>query len=497
MTIKTDVAIVGGGTAGWLAALYAKHYYPNFEITVVASEEIGILGAGEGTTPPFIEALEQLKIPVQDIITKCKGTLKVGIEFKNWHGDGSSFFHNFSYSTPSNSELCPGSLRKEELAYAVTQKRKLWELSPYTQIATESKTPFVFDTPTQLSNKGWYALHFDAALLAKYLKETALERGITFIDAILEDVFLSKEEHISELCLSTGQSIAPKFVFDCSGFRRLIIGNKLKAEWVSYTDLLKTNKALPFFVPHNNDTRPVTTAIAMKHGWVWQIPVQDRYGCGYVFDGTKITVEEAKEEVEAYFGITIACPKTFDYSPGGYKTPLVNNCLAVGLAHSFVEPMEATSIMCTTGMLDYFLQNDGLNCNLTLFKNEFNERVARWTDEFRDFIALHYKTGRKDTLFWKEVSSIPIPVVDRYIEAANYNVAYRLPVVIFDVHSWVLFLDELGHLNANDVANQVPEEDFTTLSHWLVDRKHKISDITKHCIPHKQFIALHGGGHSA
>lgn len=488
MKIETDIAVVGGGTAGWLAALYSNLYYPNTSITVVASEEIGILGAGEGTTPGFVKTLEKLNISPQEVISKCKGTIKVGIEFKNWHGDGTSFFHPFS--SFSSSKFCFNSIKKEELAYTISKKEKVWGLSEHAYLASAGKVPFAFDTPEQLTNKAFYALHFDAVLLAKYLKEVALKRGINYIDAVVEDVILSENKNVSELHLSTSQTVHPKFVFDCSGLRRLIIGGKLEAEWVSYSDTLKTNKAMPFFVPHNNDTKPVTTAIAMKYGWVWQIPVQDRYGCGYVFDNTKVGVAEARKEVEEYFGISITNDKVFDYSPGCYKTPLVSNCLAVGLAHSFLEPMEATSIWMTCMMLNYFLSRGGPNHNIALFNREFNDKFYSITSEFKDFIALHYKTNRTDTTFWEEVSIMPIPIVEDYIEALNCNLAYPLPVQNFERYSWVLFLDELGYLNTNSIANQIPAKDTDRLSYWFDSIKKELHKSPERHISHKQLINI-------
>jgi tryptophan 7-halogenase len=344
--------IVGGGTAGWLTALYIRKYWPKTDVTVIASSDIGILGAGEGTVPSFIDFLKDVDIPVEDIIQTAKGTVKRGIKFTNWCGKNDQYIHSF-----------------------------------------------------EVLGADKYALHFDASLLATHLESVALTRNIKLINDEVVSIN-AIDDHIHSIDLKSLPTVDADFVFDCSGFRRLIIGEFYQSPWQSYSNTMPAKRAIPFFLPNNNvDLPEYTEAVAMRAGWIWKIPVQHRYGCGYVFDSNKISDEEAKQEIRDYLGHDFVSPKTFNFEAGTYKFPWIGNCLAVGLSAGFVEPLEATSIHMQIITLNLFKQVFGS----VLGSYKLNNDLKELNEDILSFLYLHYLTGRNDTEFWSKFSENKMP----------------------------------------------------------------------------------------
>src|SRR6056300_141304 len=306
---KFKFCVVGGGTAGWLTALFLNRYYPKSNVTVIESSDIGILGAGEGTTPHFVDFLQELNIDLNYIFKNASATLKNGIKFTNYNGDGKSYFHGFSdnnnldYTHSTTVNNCNSPLLALEKVSA-GQNIDGIDFSSIISDANLSK----FDN--NFNKKGEFALHFNANYLAKALKEIGLTRGINLMDDIVNEIKTNKDGYINELVMNN-QSLECDFVFDCTGFKRLIIGDFYKSEWKSYKDNLPVNRAIPFFIPIREDEEipPYTEAIAMKYGWMWKIPTQERYGCGYVYDKNMVSDEDAKKEVDEYLGYEVESPR--------------------------------------------------------------------------------------------------------------------------------------------------------------------------------------------
>ena len=412
---KFNFSIVGGGTAGWLTALYIKKYYPWANVRVIASSEIGILGAGEGTTPQFISFLDSLGIAVSDIVKYAKGTIKNGIKFTNWNGDNESYFHNFADAYDNNAQkigdisgnghssiileqIALGESLDDVLFSSQLSQKNLVGYSPTNSLYNKNEPPIL-----HFNKFVHHALHFDAKLLAKFLKKTAMYRGIKFVVDDITTTDTDENGYITGLHTKKGELIPSDFVFDCSGFSRLLVGDFFKTKWISYADSLPMKKSIAFFIPNDSDTiPPYTESIAMKYGWVWKIPVEGRYGCGYCFDSDFITDEEAIAELKEQFGEDIEVGNAFVYDAGRYENTWVKNCIAIGLAGGFVEPLEATSIWGVIAQLRYFTENTIGAMNRSEFIiNKYNRKVAKFNDDTKDFIFLHYLTKREDSDFWK------------------------------------------------------------------------------------------------
>lgn len=335
--------IVGGGTAGWLTSIYLLTEYNNAQITLIESSNIGILGAGEGSTPLMRKLFKKCNIDEKEFLEQTKSTYKLGIDFENWNTSNINYKH-----------------------------------------------PFINNSK---------AFHFDARLIADYFKKIAIERGVTHIDSIVKSFETSDSGNITKIILDDDTSIDSDFIFDCSGFHRLIIGKLYKSNWISYSDYLKVNTAVPFFLDRDDSNMFLdTNAIAMDYGWMWQIPLQHRWGCGYVFDGNKITEVEAKKEIELKLNRSISSPKTLQFSAGYFEKVWINNCISIGLSAGFLEPLEAVSIHITIMELNLikkhlFTDND---------VNVFNEKFSQIMDEHFLFIYYHYLCNKSNTDFWEE-----------------------------------------------------------------------------------------------
>jgi tryptophan halogenase len=370
--------VVGGGTAGWLTALYINKHFPDDQVTVIASSEIGILGAGEGTTPPFIDFLKEVDISEKDLYDNCKATIKNGIKFTNWNGNNDEYFHNFT--------------------------------------------------------TGLNALHFDASLLAKYFQNLATSRGVELIDDEVVYMQCHPNEDIESFVLKSGNVEHADFVFDCSGFRRFIIGGFYKSNWTEYS--MPCKRAIPFFLPNDGQNLPpYTESIAMKYGWIWKIPVQGRYGCGYVFDSSMTTDEDAKEEIRQYLGHDFVSPRTFNFSAGAYDKCWINNCMAVGLSAGFIEPLEATSIWVQIMALRIFVQVFG-EANA---KEKLNSDVKEINEDVLSFLYYHYMSERVDSDFWRYFTTnnkIPDKLSNMLKSPNMFSTLKKYNFNLFNEDSW-------------------------------------------------------------
>jgi tryptophan halogenase len=408
-----NIVIIGGGTAGWLTALYAKQIYNDKNIILVESEQYGILGAGEGTTPIFINFLNFLDILPSDLIKNCNATIKTGIKFTNWSNENDSYFHSFISTTKASNDYnftLGNSFEETDTSFshycASIKNHNLKDYSFIEKLSYKSKVPYIFNDQTQQIEKlSSTALHFDAKLLANYLKKIGIERGIEIKEGIVEEIFNDVDGYINEIKIDK-ERIKCDFVFDCSGFKKLVIGSHYKSNWKSHSDHLPAKKAIPFFLKMDQDIPPYTESIAMNFGWMWKIPLQNRYGCGYVFDSDYISDSDAIKEIENYLGFEPEYPRKnkepFVFSPGCFENIWIKNCLAVGLSSGFVEPLEATSIMQQILVLKRFMSNkQNLTIKNDFIKKRFNDLYIKETQQVVDFLYLHYVTNKKNNVFWE------------------------------------------------------------------------------------------------
>ena len=430
------IVIVGGGAAGWMAALYINRHYPDFDITVIESKEIGILGAGEGTTPIFITLLDEIGITVTELVKNAKCTIKNGIKFTNWNNDNNHYYHGF-YNRPfldNHGVTVNNSITTLSTLEQITKGETLDSIN-YTALVSEANrvkfTPKNWDKITGLppdlinpevhfDSMGSFALHVDATLITEYFRKVAISRGIKIIDSIVTDLVTDENDYLTELNLKDNNSVKCDFVFDCTGFNRLIIGKHYKSEWESYKQYLPVNRAIAYTLPLDEDfIPPYTEAIAMKYGWMWKIPLQNRYGCGYVFDSSMTTDKDIINEINNFYGKEINIVRSFNFEPGIYKRNWINNCVSLGLASGFIEPLEATSIMSSVVILRTFVQHiKGLTHDDQVQKDLFNDSIYKTSTDIMMFVYFHYLTKREDTEFWKNFiknTTVP-PMIQKLLD---------------------------------------------------------------------------------
>lgn len=500
-----NITIVGGGSAGWLTALYIKQLFPKSTIKLIESSKIGILGAGEGSVPMLQGFLKSLKIDEDDFIKKTKATFKLGISFENWNGDGNRFFHPFSPSIEilnhnkiSNFDNIsiglPNAINSYYILNSIANKRNMDDELFSCKAAYMNKSGFF---QTKNSNKQvsvGYSYHFDASLTADYLKNIGIERGIIPIDGEVLNFNMNENGDISETLLDSGEKIECDFIFDCSGFARLIIGKKYRTEWISYDDHLTVNTAIPFFLPQSEDhIKPYTKAISMKNGWMWQIPLQHRWGCGYVFNDEYTTVEDAKKEIEEYLGHPIDSKKVFKFNAGRYKDQWVNNCISIGLSSGFTEPLEATSLMISMRSLSNLDKYSLIYRNSDVI-NEYNRTMGIYNDEVVSFLYYHYLNQRNDTDFWKDYrKNTKTPDV---LKSLMNKWDKRIPSFhdqtnssVFNLDSWII----VGYGNRNikmdlyENNNRILELD-AKLDLYRKNYKNNMGKIIEYSFDHLRYI---------
>jgi tryptophan halogenase len=453
-----NLAIVGGGTAGWLTALYLnKILESETSITVIESDEIGIIGVGEGSTPSFVTMLNLLGIDIDDFILKTNATHKLGIMFENWNGDGNEYFHSFGTLHKDFDYLLNDRIVNTNIAYAhigklFSEGKNFEDIDISYQVAKNNLSPNLKnklnDTNTSLN----YSLHFDSHLVSDYFRKIAISRGVNSI--VNKVISFGKDDigNINSINFSNNLTLTTDFVFDCTGFHRLLIGKEYNSNWKPYTNQLKVSKAITFQIPQTDNIKPYTRSIAMQCGWLWQIPLQNRIGCGYNFDDNFISTEEAKNEVEKYLGFRPTFGKEITYNAGVYEKVWINNCIAIGLSSGFTEPIEATSIFNSISQL-WFITKGMLYNYDTKVVDYYNDIVSYMNDSVLDFLYFHYITKRNDTIFWKEYKNNTIR--PNSLEQLFEKWKTELPTFKdfenhpFGLHSWLSVGIGLDFLNKN------------------------------------------------
>lgn len=397
------IVIVGGGTAGWLAALVISKTQPKDHfVTVVESSKIGIIGAGEGSTGTLTNIIQNITgnydCDEKDFIESCDVTPKLGIEHKNWTGDGTSYFGPIDGPWTCDSPV--DYLFMHTLANLDKSK---WHLNSEDGFLIEE------NKDTLSLKNGPQAYHFDAHKVGKYFKKVCGEK-VKHIDAEVIDSTLDEQGFLKTLTLNTGEIIQGDFFLDATGFSRLLM-KKLNVGWHSYRNHLPVDRAMPFLLPYDSNEiiRPVTTAWAQQSGWMWMIPTLNRKGCGYVFSSEFISEDQAHHEVEQTLGRKIDPIKFIKFDSGRSEVLWKKNVMCIGLSAAFAEPLEATSIHTTIVQLENFAQfflkkSKSETCdekNIDLY----NEKHIFMYDLIKDFLVLHYQGGRTDSEFWRYISS--------------------------------------------------------------------------------------------
>ncbi len=412
------LVIVGGGTAGWLAALMIqdalRRQKRDATVTVVESSKIPTIGVGEGTTAVFRQMLTYFGFDEFEFLRETEATIKFGIRHKDWKTKGHHYDGPIDdpHLVVTRQDEAPQSWLD---IYAVAAGKPVKDTHLFAYLLDQHKAPFARGTDGRMIPAGpfHHAYHFDQALAGKYLRKKS--KGVEIIDA---QVLSARRDSLTGNIVSLvtdSDEIEGDFFIDCTGFRKSLISKEMGGTWISYRDQLPVNRAMPFWIDlkEGEEIPPYTLAWARDAGWLWSIPTQTRFGCGYVYSDEFHTPESAQAEIESTLGHRIEPRNDLRFDVGRQEKAWINNCLALGLSSSFLEPLEATSIHGTVVQLMVFTT---FHLDATpKARDVYNDFVARQVDDFRDFINLHYVSQRRDTPFWQHVANdcIGKPTRDR------------------------------------------------------------------------------------
>jgi len=408
----TSVAIVGGGTAGWVAASMLARVLPGTgtAITVIESPEIGTVGVGEATIPPIIDLLRFLSIDEGDFIRHTQATYKLGIKFRDWKELGHTYWHPFgTFGAPISRRPfhhCWHKARASGLA------PRFNDFSLCAALGDAGKFRFPDADPGGEASGLRYALHFDATLVAKYLRAYAERLGVSRIERTVVSASLRPDGFLDKLQFSDHSTLQADLYIDCSGFRGILIERILGTGYIDWSAMLPCDRAVAFPTAVSNAAlAPYTHSWARSAGWQWRIPLQHRYGNGYVYSSAHCSEDEALDDLTRTVAEKpLADPRFLRFVTGRRKLYWNRNCVALGLSSGFLEPLESTSIhLVTSGMfhlLEHFPDQAFDQANIDSYNAELTDEAER----IRDFIVLHYcLTLRDDAPLWRYCRSMAIP----------------------------------------------------------------------------------------
>ncbi len=430
--MATKVVIVGGGTAGWMTASHLKKGLPALDITVIESSNIKTVGVGEATFSTIKLFFDFLGLDESEWMPSCNASYKMAIKFVDWRAGRGHFFHPFQrYEVIDGFNMGEWWLKlkrhEEPFDYACFVVPSLCDaqrsprfldgrvfdekVQDYFTVELRGKKNILADHKVQYP----YAYHFDAGLLAEFLKGYATLRGVRQIVDDVDSVRLREDGGIDHLVTREHGVIQGDLYIDCTGFRGLLINQTLREPFLSFSESLLCDSAVAMQVPRDvavHGINPYTTATALSAGWVWDIPLFGRIGTGYVYSSRFLSQEAAETELRRHVGPAAAAVNASHIKMriGRCRSSWVKNCVAIGLASGFVEPLESTGIFFIQHGIEELVNHfPGATIDEETVKS-YNRVVGDCIDGVRDFLILHYRTtDRADTDFWQATKSVEIP----------------------------------------------------------------------------------------
>ena len=484
-TVK-KVVIAGGGTSGWCAAVaLSEQFGPLLDITLIESEEIGTVGVGEATFPTIRTFHKIIGLDEREFLRVTRGSIKLGISFENWARLGDRYIHSFGVIGKST---WLGDFHNFWLAAKASGFGD--ELGDYCYEFQAAKEHKFFTSENSRIN---YAYHFDAGLYARHLRTRSEAKGVKRVEGKIANVIQHPESgFIEAVVMESGQRIDGDFFIDCTGFRGLLIEQTLKAGYEDWSQWLRNDSALALQTDYPlDDIPPYTRAIAHQSGWQWKIPLQHRQGTGHVYSTAYTTDEEARrvlmENLEGDIRVELRLLK---FRTGRRRRAWVKNCVAVGLAGGFVEPLESTSIHLIQSGITRLLRLFPFSGCAESLARQYNKESQIEYERIRDFIVLHYKaTERDDTPYWRDCRDMTVPdsLAHRMELFRETGLVFPDPEDVFRVDSWlqVMFGQRLQPQAYHHMARLLDEERLRTMLSTL---KSNISSAVAKLPTHKEFL---------
>ena len=484
------IVIVGGGTAGWMSAAGIAGILSDadYDLTLIESDEIGTVGVGEATLPHIKLFNDMLGIDEAQFMRETQATIKLGIEFVGWNRPGDRYVHPFG----AFGEPWAGVDFQHHWARARLAGIEVADLQDYSfaiAVCREKAFEFPNEDTKSIRSTYSYAYHFDAGLYAAFLRRWATARGVRRIEGQVIDIGRDAASgHVTALTLKSGETVAGDLFIDCTGFRSLLVGGTMDVPWHDWSRWLPNDRAWAVPSVRVEPSLPFTRATAQEAGWTWRIGLQHRTGNGHVFS-TGFTDETRAREVllAALDGPALDEPRLLRFQAGRRAVAWKGNCVGIGLAGGFLEPLESTSIfLIQAAVIDLInlmpTRRTGIDPRLA---DEFNRMFAVHYDRARDFVVLHYMANRREGPLWDHVRAMELPdSLAHQIELFRASSAapdYRYG--LFSRDSWLSVLVGQGIIprSYNPLADRIP---LAELEARLGDLKRRIeinaADMTSH-----------------
>ena len=482
---KKKVVIAGGGTSGWLAAAaLGKLFNKSVSVSVIESDEIGRIGVGEATIPPLRTFHRLLGLNELDLMKSIQGTYKLGIEFINWAQKGDNYFHSFGI-TGKDCWAC--------------DFQHFWVAGKNNGVA-DAFAVYSPELMAARAGKMWayqehglnFAYHLDAGLYADYLRKHAIANGVKRIEGIFDRVNIDEATgNIKSLTMKNGQEIPGDLFLDCTGFAARLIEGALNTSYLPYSHNLPCDSAVAIQTEKTGDPKPHTQAIAHDFGWQWRIPLQHRVGNGLVYCSRYVSDDEALHTLLSNLeSPPITEPRAFKYKTGRRIKAWNKNCIAVGLAAGFLEPVESTSIHLAMSAILRLMKLLPHGAITKTAVDEYNQQFCQEMDRVRNFIILHYyATERQDSPFWRYCKNMDIPEpLQHRIDLFRQTGAIPLQEKeLFQIDSWtqVLIGQRIVPQDYHPIVNQMEIDE---LKQFLAKIKFEVEQKVTKMPSHQEFI---------
>lgn len=495
------IVIVGGGTAGWLAAaiIAAKHQAASTEgsslpvqVTLVESSDIPTVGVGEGTWPTMKNTLKEIGIKESDMFAHCHAVFKQGGKFVDWvKGDGDFYYHPFTVPLGyGRIDLAPYVSNIENYAIDSNYQHQICEANLAPRTISEG----------EYSGQCNYAYHLDAGAFADMLKHHCRTKlNVNHVIGTVDDVVLTSSGHIDYVQLTDGNSCSGDLFIDCTGFQSLLLGKALGVNFKPMTQYLFNDSALALHVPYEDPNEPIppyTIATGQNAGWIWDIGLTSRRGVGHVYSSEYLSDDEAADNLRKYLGPQGKNiePRKINFQSGHREKWWHKNCIAIGMAGGFVEPLEATAIMLIEISARYVAEN--LPPNNILMKTvakRFNQQMEYKWSRIIDFLKLHYMLTKRPEPYWQahtDPASIPDSLKEDF-EIWGYrgpiHSDFSSAIELFPAASYQYVLYGMGF-----------KPDFTQHAHLynqkqqadlIINKNRQLTQqMLNHLPPHREFI---------
>lgn len=437
------IVILGAGSSGLIAATMIKRRWKGrVQVSVYYDSSKKNIGVGESTTPIVDMFVKQyLRVPIEKLIKETDTTVKLGISFKNWI-EGTEYFHGFP-----------------ELSFDVDE----FSSATYSMLNGTYEGGILHSKATDLVPSYFFryihALHIDTQEFSQYIQDN-IRHEVDFIDDIAEEIN-SDGKNIQSIKFKNSGEVTADFFIDASGFSSVLL-EKLNPEWNDIRDMLPMDRAIPQQIPYDFKEVPsYTLAEARKHGWIWRIPVGDRFGTGYVYSSRFTTDEEAREDYNQWlqenFNVSLETDRIINYKPGYYKDNWIGNCMAVGLSSGFIEPLESTGLHIVINQMVSFIDQNPTLKNLSFNRRESNKTNKLLYEEIVDFICLHYNTNRTDSKFWQYMTENKSEWVKMFDEKCRneFLQTANITTKFWDVESYIQVANGLKMFNTDSIKEYV------------------------------------------